>query len=68
MRYSGQATPHECARGHVTGQAVYAEDLLPRYPRTLHAHAPVLEEPGVVTTLTAADVAAGHKSRLEVAA
>ena len=72
MRYSGQATPHESARGHVTGQASYTEDLLPHYPRTLHAWpvtaphahalllhldtAPALEEPGVAATLTAADV------------
>jgi xanthine dehydrogenase large subunit len=56
----------------VTGEALYTEDLLPRYPDTLHAwpvlapyaHAlllhldatPALEVAGVVTTLTAADV------------
>ena len=84
MRYSGQATPHESARGHVSGQAAYTEDLLPHYPRTLHAWpvtaphahalllhldtAPALEEPGVAATLTAADVAAEHESRLEAAA
>jgi xanthine dehydrogenase large subunit len=72
MKYSGQSTPHESARGHVTGEAIYTEDLLPRYPETLHAwpvmaphaHAlllhldalPALEEPGVVTTLTGRDV------------
>ncbi len=72
MKYSGQAIPHESARGHVTGEAIYTEDLLARYPSTLrawpvlapHAHAlllhldttPALEEPGVVTTLTSADV------------
>ena len=72
MKYSGQSTPHESARGHVTGDAIYTEDLLPRYPEALHAWpvlaphahalllqldaAPALKEPGVVTTLTAADV------------
>ena len=72
MKYSGQSTPHESARGHVTGEAIYTEDLLSRHPGTLHAWpvlaphahafllhldvAPALEEPGVVTTLTAADV------------
>jgi xanthine dehydrogenase large subunit len=72
MKYSGQSTPHESARGHVTGEAIYTEDLLSRYPGTLHAwpvlaphaHAlllhldasPALEETGVVTTLTTADV------------
>jgi xanthine dehydrogenase large subunit len=72
MKYSGQSTPHESARGHVTGDAIYTEDLLHRNPSTLHAwpvlaphaHAllldldvsPALEEPGVITTLTASDV------------
>jgi xanthine dehydrogenase large subunit len=72
VRYSGQPTPHESARGHVTGEAIYTEDLLPHYPNALyawpvlapHAHAlllqldvaPALEEPGVVTTLTSEDV------------
>ncbi|HEY3835598.1 MAG TPA: xanthine dehydrogenase molybdopterin binding subunit, partial [Bryobacteraceae bacterium] len=72
MKFSGQSTPHESARGHVTGEAIYTEDLLPRYPETLHAwpvmaphaHAlllhldvkPALEQPGVFTTLTGDDV------------
>lgn len=72
MKYSGQSTPHESARAHVTGEAIYTEDLLPRYPETLHAWpvlaphahalllhldvAPALDEPGVVTTLTSTDV------------
>jgi xanthine dehydrogenase large subunit len=72
MRYSGQSTPHESARGHVTGEALYTEDLLPLYPNTLHAwpvlaphsHALLLnldatlalDEPGVIATLTSADV------------
>ncbi len=72
MKYSGQSTPHESARGHVTGEAVYTEDLLTRYPDALHAWpvmaphahallltldtAPALQEPGVITTLTGDDV------------
>jgi xanthine dehydrogenase large subunit len=63
---------HESARGHVTGEALYTDDLLARFPGVLHAwpvlaphaHAtlteldprPALEVPGVVATLTAADV------------
>jgi xanthine dehydrogenase large subunit len=72
MSISGTPQPHESARGHVTGEALYTGDLLSRYPGVLyawpvlapHAHALVvrvdvakaLEEPGVVTTLTEADV------------
>jgi xanthine dehydrogenase large subunit len=68
----GRPLPHESARGHVTGDAQYTDDLLDRYPHLLHAwpvmaphaHAavtrldtgPALREPGVVTVLTAADV------------
>jgi xanthine dehydrogenase large subunit len=63
---------HESARGHVTGEALYTDDLLARYPALLHAWpvlaphahamldsldlAPALDEPGVITTLSAADV------------
>ncbi len=63
---------HESARGHVTGEALYTDDLVPRFPNVLHAWpvlaphaharvialdaAPALEEAGVVATLTAADV------------
>jgi xanthine dehydrogenase large subunit len=63
---------HESARGHVTGDALYADDLVARYPGLLHAWpvlaphaharvesldlAPALAEPGVVTTLGASDV------------
>jgi xanthine dehydrogenase large subunit len=63
---------HESARGHVTGEALFTDDLLARFPSLLHAWpvlaphararvieldaAPALEEPGVVATLTAADV------------
>ena len=69
---AGQAIPHESARGHVTGDALYTDDLLLRFPRALHAwpvlaphaHALVkgldvsaaLSEPGVATVLTSKDV------------
>src|SRR6185503_16963557 len=72
MTIAGKPLPHESARGHVTGGALYTDDLLARVPNLLHAwpvtaphaHArvttldatPALEEPGVLTTLTAADV------------
>ena len=64
--------PHEGAQAHVTGAALYTEDLTGRFPGALygwpvlapHAHALVKKidvteaslVPGVVTTLTAADV------------
>ena len=66
------STPHESARAHVTGEALYTDDLIGHYPGLLHAwpviaphaHAIVtsleiekaLDEPGVVTTLSALDV------------
>lgn len=72
MNPVGQTIPHESAAGHVTGQALYTDDLLSRYPDLLHAwpvlaphpHAELVsldasgasEVPGVVTVLTAADV------------
>jgi xanthine dehydrogenase large subunit len=62
---------HESARGHVTGEALYTDDLIGNYPDLLHAwpvmapfaHAEVtlldvgaaLGEPGVITTLSACD-------------
>jgi xanthine dehydrogenase large subunit len=68
----GQPVPHESAEAHVTGRALYVDDLCERYSNLLHAwpvcapdaHAlltrldvlPAFEEPGVVTTLTQADV------------
>ena len=64
--------PHESARAHVTGAALYVDDLLPRLAQALHAwpvlaphpHAtlvqldatPALDVPDVVTTLTRVDV------------
>jgi xanthine dehydrogenase large subunit len=71
-KIAGQSVPHESAREHVTGDALYTDDLLLRFPRALHAwpvlsphaHAFVkaldassaLSEPGVATVLTVADV------------
>lgn len=72
MKVVGRAIPHESARAHVTGRALYTDDLWPRYPQVLHAwpvqaphaHAritrleasPAYAVPGVVKVLTAADV------------
>ena len=68
----GQALPHESAALHVTGHALYTDDLVHRTHDVLHAHpvcsphpharvtrldtAPALTVPGVVRVLTAADV------------
>ena len=69
---AGAALPHESAALHVTGQALYTDDLLRRTPHVLHAH-PVqsphahatvttlrtgraLAVEGVVRVLTADDV------------
>ncbi|HET9630750.1 MAG TPA: xanthine dehydrogenase molybdopterin binding subunit [Terrabacter sp.] len=68
----GRAIPHESAALHVTGAALYTDDLTVRTHGILHAHpvqaphaharvtrlhtAPALEVPGVVRVLTAADV------------
>jgi len=68
----GVEMPHESADLHVTGLALYTDDLLSRYPGVLHAYpvqaphahahvraldtAPALAVPGVVYVLTAADV------------
>ena len=65
-------TQHESARAHVTGEALYTDDLVSHYPGVLHAwpvmapyaHASVsridlshaLDEFDVVTVLSAADV------------
>ncbi len=72
MKIAGNAVPHESANGHVTGEALYTDDLLARFPNLLHAwpvlaphaHAvlkkldpsPALSEPGVSIVLTGADV------------
>jgi xanthine dehydrogenase large subunit len=72
MKIVGQSVPHESARGHVTGEALYTDDLHARFPQLLHAwpvlaphaHAqlvkldvtPALAEPGVCTALIASDV------------
>ena len=69
---AGRPVPHESARGHVTGEALYTDDLIARFPGLLHAwpvmaphaHALVtsidtsaaLEQPGVVLVLTGTNV------------
>ncbi len=68
----GSTVPHESAALHVTGYALYTDDLAARLPGVLHAHpvqaphahalvtrldpAPALGIDGVVRVLTAADV------------
>jgi xanthine dehydrogenase large subunit len=68
----GIEMPHESADLHVTGLALYTDDLVSRYPGVLHAYpvqaphahahvrsmdtAPALAVPGVVYVLTADDV------------
>ncbi len=68
----GQEIPHESASLHVTGAALYTDDLWVRTHGTLHAHpvqaphaharvtrldpTPAMSVPGVVRVLTAADV------------
>ncbi len=72
MSHVGRPVTHESARGHVTGAALYTDDLNNRYPSLLHAwpvcaphaHArvtafdasAVATEPGVVAVLTQTDV------------
>ena len=72
MKIIGTPVPHESARAHVTGEAMYVDDLCGRFPNLLHAwpvcaphaHAIVadldvsraLEEPRVATVLTQVDV------------
>ncbi|GIW37041.1 MAG: dehydrogenase [Meiothermus sp.] len=81
MKVVGKAIPHESAREHVTGRALYTDDLLPRYPNALHAwpvqaphaHArivrldvqPAYAVPGVVRVLTASDVPGLNDSGLK---
>jgi xanthine dehydrogenase large subunit len=68
----GQALPHESAALHVTGEALYTDDLVLQTKDVLHAHPvqvqhaharmtgldiePAYAVPGVVRVLTAADV------------
>ena len=37
MTIAGRPVPHESARGHVTGEALYTDDLIARFPGLLHA-------------------------------
>ena len=68
----GEAVPHESAALHVTGEALYTDDLVLHTKDVLHAHPvqaphahtrvtglrtePAYAVPGVVRVLTAADV------------
>ena len=72
LKIIGAPIPHESAEAHVTGAALYVDDLSGRFPHLLHAwpvcaphaHAlvahlnvdPALEEPGVTAVLTELDV------------
>ncbi len=72
MKQVGKAIPHESAHLHVTGEALYSDDLVLRYPNLLHAwpvqaphaHARILNldysqalnVSGVIKVLTASDV------------
>ena len=72
MKIAGTPEPHESARGHVTGEALYTDDLCLRFPRVLHAwpvcapHAHALvkafdstaafSQAGVIAVLTGEDV------------
>jgi xanthine dehydrogenase large subunit len=72
MNIAGKPLPHESAEGHVTGSALYTDDLVTRFRGLLHAwpvmaphaHAKVLaldasaalKHAGVVTVLTGEDV------------
>jgi xanthine dehydrogenase large subunit len=72
MSLAGRPVPHESAQGHVTGTALYTDDLAGRFPGLLHAwpvlvphaHARVtavdpaaaMAVAGVATVLTAHDV------------
>jgi xanthine dehydrogenase large subunit len=74
----GVEVPHESARLHVTGAALYTDDLVARTQGPLHAYpvqscraharitrlrtGPALEVPGVVRVLTAADVPGANDS------
>jgi xanthine dehydrogenase large subunit len=77
----GQTMPHESAALHVTGQALYTDDLYARSQQVLHAHpvqAPhaharitrldataAYAVPGVVKVLTAADVPGTNDSGIK---
>ncbi|HEV3216468.1 MAG TPA: xanthine dehydrogenase molybdopterin binding subunit [Vicinamibacterales bacterium] len=72
MSIAGRGLPHESSRGHVTGDALYTDDLIGRFSGLLHAwpvlapHAHALiagidvseamQAPGVAWVLTDADV------------
>src|SRR4051812_7216816 len=57
-RHIGSDVPHDSALGHVTGSALYTDDLITRFPRPLHAW-PVMA-PHAHAMVTGLDVAAVH--------
>jgi xanthine dehydrogenase large subunit len=59
MKSIGQPLPHESAEGHVTGRALYTDDLVERHPGALHAW-PVCA-PLAHAMLVSLDVAAARK-------
>src|SRR5579875_1641192 len=76
----GEAIPHGDAAAHVTGTALYTDDLVGRMPGLLHAYpvsaphahalvtrldtAPAYDVPGVVRVLTADDVPGVNDSNI----
>ncbi len=65
MKWVGKPVPHESAIGHVTGSALFTDDLIGRFPGILHAwpvlsphtHARVLAVQSPATTLAVAEEA-----------
>ena len=58
MKIAGQAVPHESATGHVSGAALYTDDLCGRFPAILHAW-PVMA-PHAHALLTRLDASPGR--------
>jgi xanthine dehydrogenase large subunit len=54
----GKAIPHESAREHVTGSALYTDDLLGRFPNLLHAYP--LQAPRAHARVTKLDVSGAY--------
>jgi xanthine dehydrogenase large subunit len=54
----GKAIPHESAREHVTGSALYTDDLLGRFPNLLHAYP--LQAPHAHARVTKLDVSGAY--------
>ena len=58
----GQTMPHESAALHVTGQALYTDDLVGRHRDVLHAH-PV-QAPHAHARVTRLDPSAAYRSAM----